>query len=184
MKNCSVFLLLLLGVGLVSPAIAQQAYEIAINKPAEINGIEYGYTIRNECKKELSHLGTFKRYELTVYATNKSGVTKLFNPRQTSFGVRDQDLLARFDCLNATGAKLTSKTITLRARPTSTSYTASAKNMDGGEGKTLSTTLPTQPSHTFENGETLTNNIVVIVPDGEEPHLQVRIKSLDKSPIR
>lgn len=181
MNNCFVCLLLLLGVGLVFPAIAQQSYEIALNKPAEINGIEYGYTIRNECKKEVSTLGTVKRYELTVYATNKSGVTKLFSPRQTSFGVRDQDLIARFDCINATGAKLTSKTISLRARPVSMSYTASAKNTDDEDGRTA---IPAQTGHTFDNGETLTNNVVVIVPDGEEPRLRVRVRSLEKSSIR
>ncbi|MVM37108.1 ABC transporter permease [Spirosoma sp. HMF3257] len=184
MNNCSFCLFLLLGLGLVFPAIAQQSYELTTSQPAQVNGIEYGYTIRNECKKEISNLGTVKRYELTVYATNKSGSTILFTPRQTSFGVRDQDLIARFDCINATGAKLTSKTITLRARPMSTSYTASAKNTNDTDGKAIETNAPGQTGHTFENGETLTNNIVVIVPDGEEPHLRVRLQPRTPSTIR
>ncbi|GAB4052709.1 ABC transporter permease [Spirosoma litoris] len=183
MNNCSVCLLILLGVALVFPTFAQQSYEIKINQPAQVNGIEYGYTIRTECKREINNLGTFKRYELTVYATNKSGNTKVFSPRQTSFGVRDQDLLARFDCINATGAKLTSKTITLRARPVSTSYTASASTTESPENPE-DMSLRVQTGHTFENGETLTNNVVVLVPDGEEPHLRVRIKPLEKAPIR
>ncbi|MVM30036.1 ABC transporter permease [Spirosoma sp. HMF4905] len=183
MNNCSLCLLLVLGVGLVFPAIAQQSYELKSNQPTLINGIEYGYTIRNESKKEVSNMGTVKRYELTVYATNKSGENKLFSPRQTSFGVKDQDLLARFDCINATGAKLTSKTITLRARPISTSYTASASHTDGRDDKPIASAMPAQGGHLFENGETLTNNVIVIVPDGEQPQLRVRLKPTEKSPI-
>ena len=82
-------------------------------------------------QKTFINLGTFKRYELMVYVTNRSGNSKVFNPRQTSFGTRDQDLLAHFDCLNATGAKLTSKTIAIRARPASTPYEASVKPTPG-----------------------------------------------------
>lgn len=183
MTNRSVYLLLLLSVGFVFPSIAQSAYEIPGNKPVVVDGIEYGYSVRNECTKDFIHLGTFKRYELMVYVTNKSGNSKVFNPRQTSFGTRDQDLLAHFDCLNATGAKLTSKTIAIRARPTSTPYEASAKP-NPGEAVAAKITDPLQAGHMLENGETITNNIIVIVPDGENPQMRVRVRRPDKSPVR
>ncbi|WP_041952128.1 hypothetical protein [Spirosoma spitsbergense] len=183
MTNRSVCLLLLLSVGLVFPSIAQSIYEIPGNKPVEIDGIEYGYSVRNECTKDFINLGTFKRYELIVYVTNRSGNSKVFNPRQTSFGTRDQDLLAHFDCLNATGAKLTSKTIAVRARPASTPYEASAKSSPG-DVVAAKTTDSLPVGHLLEKGETITNNIIVIVPDGESPQMRVRVRKPDKSPTR
>jgi hypothetical protein len=183
MTNRSVYLLFLLSVGLVSPSIAQSIYEIPSNKPVEIDGIEYGYSVRNECTKDFINLGTFKRYELIVYVTNRSGSSKVFNPRQTSFGTRDQDLLAHFDCLNATGAKLTSKTIAIRARPASTPYEASAK-LNPGEAVAAKTTDSPQAGHLLEKGETITNSIIVIVPDGESPQMRVRVRKPDKPSTR
>ena len=182
MNNRSVCLLLLLSAGLVFPSMAQAIFDVTSSRPIEVNGIEYGYSIRNECKKDFINLGTFKRYELVVYVTNKSGSSKVFNPRQTSFGTRDQDLLAHFDCLNATGAKLTSKTIAIRARSFSTPYEASAKNAPT-DPAVVSTTSLSQRGHLFANGETITNNIIVIVPDGEDPHMRVRLRMLDKPPV-
>lgn len=183
MTNRSVCLLLLLSVGLIFPSIAQSTYEIPGNKPIQVDGIEYGYSVRNECTKDFINLGTFKRYELMVYVTNKSGNSKVFNPRQTSFGTRDQDLLAHFDCLNATGAKLTSKTIAVRARPASNPYEASAKPTPG-DAMAVKTTDLSPGGHMLENGETVTNNIIVIVPDGESPHMRVRVRKPEKFPAR
>ncbi len=183
MTNRSICLLVLLSVGLVFPSIAQSIYEIPSNKPIEIDGIEYGYSVRNECTKDFINLGTFKRYELMVYVTNKSGNSKVFNPRQTSFGTRDQDLLAHFDCLNATGVKLTSKTIAIRARPASAPYEASAKPVPGEAIAAKSIDLSLN-GHMLEKGETITNNIIVIVPDGESPQMRVRVRKPDKSPMR
>lgn len=181
MTNRSICLLLVLNVVLAFSSAAQSVFEIAGSQPVQVNGIEYGYTVRNECKKDFINLGTFKRYELEVYVTNKSGSPKQFSPRQTSFGVRDQDLLAHFDCLNATGAKLTSKTIAVRARSASTPYAASAKPAPDVADAAASQALS---GHLLANGETITNNIIVIVPDGEQPRMQVRIRKLEKSITR
>ena len=183
MTNRSVCLLLWLSVSLVFPSIAQSIHEIPGNKPVEIDGIEYGYSVRNECTKDFINLGTFKRYELMVYVTNKSGHLKMFNPRQTSFGTRDRDLLAHFDCLNATGVKLTSKTIAVRARPASTPCDASAKPTPGNVLVAKATDSPAV-GHLLEEGETITNNIIVIVPDGESPQMRVRVRKPDKLPAR
>ena len=183
MSNRSICLLVLLSIGLVCPSIAQSIYEIPSNKPVEIDGIEYGYSVRNECTKAFINLGTFKRYELMVYVTNRSGNSKVFNPRQTSFGTRDRDLLAHFDCLNATGAKLTSKSIAVRARPASAPYEASVKPASG-EAIAAKTTDLLQAGHLLAEGETITNNIIVIVPDGESPQMRVRVRKPDKSPTR
>ena len=183
MNNRFVCLLLVLSVVLTLPSIAQSIYEIPTSQPIQVDGIEYGYKIRNECKKDFINLGTFNRCELTVYVTNKSGSKKLFSPRQTSFGVRDQDLLAHFDCLNATGAKLTSKTIAVRARSAATPYVASAKSIPAEEIAVTGSNQD-QAGHLLENGETITNNIIVIIPDGEQPQMRVRVRKPEKSFIR
>ncbi len=62
----------------VSVAIAQSAYDISEDQPAKYNGIEYGFAIRNQSEKAIGDKGTFNRFEITVYASNKSGCTKLF----------------------------------------------------------------------------------------------------------
>ena len=168
---------LLAGTMLLSlTTLAQPASDISEDEPAQLNGIEYGYSIRNESKKEVGNKGTFNRFELTVYVANKSGCTKLFFPRQTTFGLQNQDLLAQFDCINATGARLTSKNSTVRARPFSVPYSTSTKNPDG---KLVTSTVQVQAGHMLENGETITDNLIVIVPDGERPRLRVRIQTLD-----
>ena len=176
MKNSFVCIFCVVATSLFSPVSAQVMYDVTSTKPVQVNGFEYGYSVKNESTKEVSNLGTFKRYEITVYVTNKSGATKLMPCRQTSFGVRNQDLLAHFDCINATGAKLTSKTMAVRARPMPAATVATSA-ADANE-KTVATAI--QPGHLLENGETMTNNVIVLVPDGEQPKMRVRLQSRDK----
>ncbi|QKZ15749.1 ABC transporter permease [Spirosoma sp. KUDC1026] len=150
----------------------QASHEVTTDKPAVVNGIEYGYAIRNESQKDVGNKGTFNRYEITVYVANKSGCTKLMFPKQTAFGLQNQDLLANFDCLNANGARMTSKSATVRARPFIVPYSTSTKN---AEGKTVTTTVQVQAGHMLENGETVSENIIVLVPEGELPIMKVRM---------
>ena len=173
--------LIALTISLGFTASAQSMYDLALTKPAEVNGVEYGYSIRNECQKEVINVGTFRRYELVVYVANKSGHPLVFPTRQTNFGVKNQDLLAHFDCLNATVAKLTSKTTAVRARPQPTAQEASAKSTDD---KPAVPEALLQAGHLLENGETITKNLVVIVPDGEQPKMRVRVHTLDKAQLR
>jgi hypothetical protein len=172
MKSNLLGLLFFLGLGGVQQTRAQASYDIVVDKPATVNGIEYGYAIRNESKKDVGNKGTFSRYEITVYVANKSGCTKLMFPKQTAFGLQNQDLLANFDCQNATGARMTSKSATVRARPFMVPYSTTTKN---AEGKTVTTTVQVQAGHILDNGETISDNIIVLVPDGELPALKVRM---------
>lgn len=158
----------------LTSAKAQPSYDITDKEPAQFNGIEYGYSIRNESKKDIGSKGTFKRYEVTVYVANKSGCTRLFFPKQTTLGLQNQDLMANFDCVNATGARLTSKTATVRARPFLVPYSTTSKN---AEGKEVVNTVQVQAGHMLENGETVTNHIVVIVPENEQPRMRVRVQT-------
>lgn len=176
MKPVYVYLSLLMALSFAVPTAAQPAYEVTEDQPAHYNGIEYGFSVRNESKKDVGSKGTFRRYELTAYVTNKSGCTKLFLPRQTPFGPKDQDLLAQFDCVNATGARLTSKNATVRARSFSVPYSTTSKN---AQGKDVTTTVQVPAGHLLENGETVSQNIIVLVADGEEPRLKVRVQTVE-----
>lgn len=164
---------LVTGLCLSAATLAQTAYDIAENQPTSLNGVEYGFTVRNERKKDVGDKGTFERYEITIYATNKSGCTKLFFPKQTIFGQQNTDLLAQFDCLNATGARFTSKSGNVRAQPFYVPYTTSTKTADG---KTVNNTIQVQAGYWLRNGETVSSELVLIVPDGEAPRLKVRVQ--------
>ncbi|ARK11408.1 ABC transporter permease [Fibrella sp. ES10-3-2-2] len=156
-------------------AHAQQSADVPPNEPVVMNGIEYGYSIRNESKKEVGSKGTYARYEVTLYVTNRSGCSKIMMPRQTFTGLQYQELLAEFDCVNATGMRLTSKSGTLKAREFFVPYSTSTK---GPDGKVLTTSVQVRIGNMLRNGETVTNNLIFIVPDGERPALRVRMQEL------
>ncbi|GAB3897462.1 hypothetical protein GCM10028825_45150 [Spirosoma agri] len=164
----------LLTLSVYCPLFAQQAYEIEAGKPAQLNGIDYGFEINNERRIEISG-EPFMRYEVTIYVTNKSNCTKIFFPRQTVFGQENLNELATFDCLNANGKRLTAKSGKIMARPFTVPYQQKVKN---SEGKEVTTTTNIQAGHMIRNGETVNNTFVAIVPNGERPHMKVRIREI------
>ncbi len=171
MKTIKIFAFCL---SLSSFGFGQVAYELEEGRPAEINGIEYGFEIRNERKKDVKD-ETYNRFEVTVYVTNKSGCTKLMFPRQTVFGTEYQELLADFDCVNATGKRLTSKRGSVKAREFSAPYTTTVK---GTDGKDITNTVSVRVGNMLKNGDTMTDNFIVIVPDGERPKMKARVREL------
>jgi len=167
-------LLLLATLCIATTTFAQQAAELEPGKPLSFNGIEFGYEIRNQQTKAVKD-ETYSRYEITAYVSNKSGCTKIMFPRQTLFGEERQNQLAQFDCLNATGKRLTSKGTLLEARPFVVPYRQSVKNQ---EGKLVTTTTNVEAGHMLRNGETVTSIFIVIVPQGEQPRVQVRVREM------
>ena len=79
--------------------------------------------------------------------------------------------IVELDCVNATGAKLTSKKIQLKMKTQliNASYTAYDKS-----GKMVTNILPVIGSYYFDSGETITDNAIFIVPQGEKPEVNVR----------
>ena len=159
----------------IAPALAQSSVDVPPAEPVVMNGIEYGYTIRNESKKEVGSKGQFSRFEVTLYVTNRSGCSRILMPRQTLTGLQYQDLLANFDCLNATGMRLASKSGSLRANEFYVPYTTSTK---GPDGKTVNTTAQVRVGNIVRNGESITSSVIFIVPDGEQPQVKVRMAEL------
>jgi hypothetical protein len=151
---------------------SQASYDVSEGKPFVLNGIEYGFDIRNERKKELKK-EEFSRFEITAYIKNNSGCTKLMFPRQTLLlGLDYQDVMAEFDCLNATGKRLTAKSAKVRARDFTAPYSYTTKSADG---KDFKNNVMVKVGNMLRNGETITNNFTVILPEGERPNIKVRI---------
>lgn len=160
------FLILLI----VSPIIAfSQVTDLGEKTPVTINGMEYGYVIKNEQTKEAKG-EEYSRYEITLYAINKSGCTKLFANRIGLFTSDAPNLVATFNCLNANGKRLTSKSGSVRARE----FYVSARVTENGK----ETTQQVKAGYIFRNGETLRDNIIVLVPLGERPRISCSINSL------
>lgn len=159
----------------IAPSFAQSSVDVPTTEPVVMNGIEYGYTIRNQSKKEIGSKGQFNRFEVTLYVTNRSGCSRILMPRQTFTGLQYQDLLADFDCINATGMRLTAKTGSLRAKEFFVPYSTSVK---GPDGKTVTNSVQVRVGNIMRNGESVTNNLIFIVPDGEQPQVKVRMAEL------
>lgn len=158
-------------------SFAQQGYDLQPGKPQAVNGVEYGYEVRNEAEKN-TNSGSSTRYQLTLYVTNRSGCTKYLWPRQTWLGETDQDVLAEFDCINATGQRFTEKSNKVRA----TSFSIPIRQTTrGADGKDITRTVTTKVGHILREGQTASAQMTVIVPQGQEPKLRVRVVEIIES---
>lgn len=153
-KTSFLFPLTLLGF---SCAVAQNLEE---TKPVIADGIEYGFTIRNEQTKSAKG-EEYSRFEITLYATNKSGCTKLYADHVAFLSNEEANLVATYNCSNANGKRLTAKSGTVKARD----FYVNAKLTEGGKEVTHSV----KAGYIFRNGETLKTNIIVLVPLGQRP---------------
>lgn len=134
-----------------------QVLDLKEKEPSILNGIEYGYIIKNEQTKSVSK-EEYSRFEITLYATNKSSCTKLFAEKTTAN--TDNNVIANFNCFNANGKRLTSKGGALKVQVFYVTIKLADKNTQVKAG------------YSFRNRETIKNNIIVLVPRGERPVIQ------------
>lgn len=156
---------------LVSTASFGQAFlDVAEDKPTVDNGIEYSYAITNERDES-----DYSRYEVSIFARNNSGCQLIYLQRNdlSTLFEGDPSAIARFECLNATGKRLTSKGANLKARPFTVPYRQPEKN---AEGKTVYRNVNVPAGYLLRNGESVTNTLIVIVPKGERPRFKCRIQ--------
>ena len=155
-------------------ATAQNTADVPEDKPVTINGIDYSYAIRNERNED-----TYSRYEIAIMAQNKSGCPLIYLKNKTSSMSFDEDpsAIARFDCLNATGKRLTSKGGNLRAKPFYVPYALTEKTADG---KTTTTDVKVEVGYLLKNEASVSNTFIVIVPKGERPKFKVRVQSFSE----
>jgi hypothetical protein len=168
MRN--VFILLLLAISSVT--LAQQSKSITEDSPFSMDGMEYGYSIKNANVREVSNKD-FSRYEVTLYATNKSECSRivLFGQSMNQFE-SDISTLARFDCVNATGARLTSKSGDVNAKPMFVNARVSTRDE---KGRSITENQKVQVGYFVGAGETVEQSVIFIVPLNSKPDVRVRI---------
>lgn len=112
----------------------------------------------------------YDRYKVSATLVNNSG--KDFNLRMSNAPqVMTNTELVELNCINATGAKLTSKKIALKMKPQNLNVTYWAYNKDG---KYQSFVIPVVSGYFLDNGGSVSDNAIFIVPQGEAPDVSVR----------
>lgn len=154
---------------------AQQSADVTEENPYEENGLKLGFNILNESIKEVGDKGNFSRYEISFYVTNASGAAKLilFSPgiskTDDDYGMQQ---VAHFDCLNATGARLTSKGAAVNAKALYVTAKEERKNCDG---KYVTEKNKVQIGYYIGAGQTISIKEIIIVPLNEKPKIKARI---------
>ena len=171
MKRISL-LIIFFGFGM---AFAQEALTVTEIKPVTINGLKAGYNIINEKEKEVGNKGNFSRFSIQYFVTNVSDETKIILFKQ-GFNLLNNDVsptLVQFKCLNATGARFTSKESILQAKPCT--IPVSIEDKDCSSGKTTQNKRLAQIGYWIKPGETISNKNIVIVPLNETPNMTATI---------
>ena len=157
---------------LASTCFAQQTINITDSIPVTTGGLKAGYEIRDASEKEVGSKGNFSRYKIHFYVTNTSNEAKIivYKPNSTIFGSGTSSDIAQFKCLNATGARFTSKEFTLHAN--ACIIDALVDETDAA-GKTKQVRKPANIGYWIKPNETLSSNSIVIVPLNEKPTITV-----------
>lgn len=167
MRNVLVLMMVIL-----SSVCMGQSKAITEETPFLADGIEYGYSIRNAGSKEVSNKD-FSRYEVTLYATNKGECSRIiFFGQSLNLFESDNRALAKFDCVNATGARLTTKTGELNAKPM---FVTARVNTRDEKGKATTENQKVQVGYYIGAGETVEENVIFIVPLNSKPDIKVRV---------
>lgn len=113
---------------------------------------------------------SYDRYKVSASVKNTSD--KPYTIRLSSFPQIVSNIgLVELDCINATGARLTSKKIELKMKAQMINVTYSAYDKSG---KFITSTIPVTGSYYFDPGDTISDNAIFIVPQGEKPDVSVR----------
>ena len=145
------------------------AQKIGDGETVDLNGLAVTFSILN---KESVTVGgkAFDRYKVSARAVNNS--PKAYNIRLSNAPqIVTNTALVELNCINATGAKLTSKKLDLKmkAQNVNVTYWAYTK-----EGKYQSSVVPIIASYYLDIGDSVDDNAIFIVPAGEQPNVSVR----------
>lgn len=166
MKNLT-FLFSLTTVFLLG--ISAKAQKISDGQTIDVNGMSVTFNILNKESVE-SGGKQYDRYKVSASVKNKSD--KGYNIRLSAFPQIVSNIgLVELDCINATGARLTSKKIELKMKTQMINVTYSAYDKSG---KFTTSTIPVTGSYYFDPGDTIDDNAIFIVPQGEKPDVTVR----------
>jgi len=112
--------ILLIGIAVVtiSKGYAQQGFPVTDQQPVVIEGLSCGYKIKSLETKAVGDKGDFSRYSISFFVRNVSDRPRVLPFRPGVNGMNGvADNLVQFNCLNATGARLTSKYAVIKAPP-------------------------------------------------------------------
>ncbi|WP_223599357.1 hypothetical protein [Chryseobacterium sp. GVT01B] len=166
MKNLTFFLTLTAFTFLGNLLNAQK---ISDGQTIDINGMAVTFNILNKESVE-SGGKSYDRYKVSASVKNTSD--KAYNIRLSAFPQIVSNIgLVELDCINATGARLTSKKIELKMKAQMINVTYSAYDKSG---KFVNSTIPVTGSYYFDPGDTISDNAIFIVPQGEKPDVSVR----------
>lgn len=145
------------------------AQKIADGETVTVDGLAVTFNILN--KESVTAGGkTYDRYKVSATLVNNSG--KDFNLRLSNAPqVVTNTELVELNCTNATGAKLTSKKLALKMNPQNLNVTYWAYTK---EGKYQSFVIPVVSGYFLDNGGSVSDNAIFIVPQGEAPNVTVR----------
>jgi len=166
MKNLTSFLTL---TALTFLGNLLNAQKISDGQTIDINGMAVTFNILNKESVE-SGGKSYDRYKVSASVKNTSD--KAYNIRLSAFPQIVSNIgLVELDCINATGARLTSKKIELKMKAQMINVTYSAYDKSG---KFVNSTIPVTGSYYFDPGDTISDNAIFIVPQGEKPDVSVR----------
>lgn len=145
------------------------AQKIGDGETVDLNGLAVTFNVLN--KESVSVGGkNFDRYKVSATLVNNS--PKSYNMRMSNAPQLALNTgLVELNCVNATGAKLTSKKLDLKLKPQNVNVTYWAYNKDG---KYESSVIPIVAAYYLDSGDSVTDNAIFIVPAGEQPNVSVR----------
>lgn len=146
------------------------AQKITDGSTIDVDGLSVTFNILN---KESITVGgkEFDRYKVSAKLVNNT--QRNYNIRLNSFPqITPYNIsLAEVNCINATGAKLTSKKLDLKLKPQNVNVTYWAYTKDG---KYQSFLIPIIAGYYLDSGDSVNDNAIFIVPKGESPNVSVR----------
>ena len=165
-------LLFILFVLMANGICAQQAYPVTDTQPVLINGFNIGYAIKSTEVKAVGDKGNFSRYAIKFYVTNTTNQPFIIPYRDgPNHPGNVSALLAKFNILNATGARLTSNVALINAVPYNETRMVDEK--DPHTRKIVKVQHMVQTGYWVQAGQTISADEIVIVPLNQLPDVQV-----------
>ena len=177
-----IFHLISTGMLMCCSVFAQQTFPVTDSQPAVADGLEMGYTIKSTEVKAVGDKGNFSRYSVSFYVRNTTNQGKIMLYKQgwnVLGNVSDQ--LAQFNCLNATGARLTTKEAIINAD--ACNVLALVDDQYCGTNKTKQNKRFVQIGYWIKPGQTISTGAILITPLNELPNVQVTYLASQITPL-
>lgn len=145
------------------------AQELTENEKFNSGGMDFWYKITNAQEKD-----DYSRYEVTVFCKNSSE-GMIFKAPVVSSGayVRYDKNIATFNCINATGKRLTSKSAIVELRDLTVPFSDIQK--DCVTNKNVTQLRYIKAGSILNPGETVSRSVIFITPKGEKPSISLTV---------